>query len=205
VKALLRAVFAALAEFEVLRFELSRAVIGEERAFLGFSERLARRTGQPGVYLRAAAYRRVLKQASAEVHIGFGTCFSKTAATLGGHVYIGRLCSLGWVEIAPEVMIADFVAIPSGGDTHSVSGAGRVPPRLRPNTYTPVRIGEGTWIGSHAVVMADVGEYCVIGAGAVVTKPIPDYSIAVGVPARVVGSTLAGAAAAPLQAAPSRP
>ena len=35
-------------------------------------------------------------------------------------------------------------------------------------------------------LMADVGKHCVIGAGAVVTKPIPDYAIAVGAPAKVV-------------------
>jgi acetyltransferase-like isoleucine patch superfamily enzyme len=36
------------------------------------------------------------------------------------------------------------------------------------------------------VVLADVGRHCVIGAGSVVTKPVPDYAVAVGVPARVV-------------------
>ena len=36
------------------------------------------------------------------------------------------------------------------------------------------------------MIMNDVGTGCVIGAGAVVTKPIPDYSIAVGVPAKVI-------------------
>ena len=51
-----------------------------------------------------------------------------------------------------------------------------------------MRIGEGTWVGSAAVVMADVGRHCVIGAGAVVTRPLPDYSVAVGVPARVIRS-----------------
>ena len=34
--------------------------------------------------------------------------------------------------------------------------------------------------------MADVGKHCVIGAGSVVTRPIPDYAIAVGGPARVI-------------------
>ena len=51
-----------------------------------------------------------------------------------------------------------------------------------------MRIGEGTWVGSAAVVLADVGRHCVIGAGAVVTVPIPDYAIAAGVPARVIRS-----------------
>jgi acetyltransferase-like isoleucine patch superfamily enzyme len=35
--------------------------------------------------------------------------------------------------------------------------------------------------------MADIGRHCIVGAGAVVTKAIPDYAMAVGVPARVIG------------------
>ena len=47
---------------------------------------------------------------------------------------------------------------------------------------------KGTWMGSAAVVLADVGQHCVVGAGAVVTSPIPDYAVAAGVPARVIRS-----------------
>lgn len=50
-----------------------------------------------------------------------------------------------------------------------------------------VRIGEGSWLGEHVCVLgAKIGKHCVIGANAVVTKDIPDYSVAVGVPARVI-------------------
>jgi virginiamycin A acetyltransferase len=49
-----------------------------------------------------------------------------------------------------------------------------------------IRIGAGTWIGSAAVVMADVGHDAVVGAGAVVTRPVPDAVVAAGVPARVL-------------------
>ena len=49
-----------------------------------------------------------------------------------------------------------------------------------------VRIGAGSWIGSASVVMADVGRQSIVGAGAVVTRPVPEYSFAAGVPARVV-------------------
>jgi len=38
--------------------------------------------------------------------------------------------------------------------------------------------------------MADVGEHCIVGAGSVVTKPIPDFSVAVGNPARVIRSNM---------------
>jgi acetyltransferase-like isoleucine patch superfamily enzyme len=75
--------------------------------------------------------------------------------------------------------------VPSGGRTHGTDRLD-VPIREQSGARTTVRIGEGSWVGSAAIVMADVGRHCVIGAGAVVTKPVPDYSVAVGVPARVV-------------------
>lgn len=51
-----------------------------------------------------------------------------------------------------------------------------------------VVIGEGSWIGTNAVIVGNVriGRHCVIGANSVVTKDIPDCSVAVGIPARVV-------------------
>ncbi len=50
-----------------------------------------------------------------------------------------------------------------------------------------VRIGEGSWLGvGVAVIGANIGKHCVIGANAVVTKDIPDYSVAVGIPAKVI-------------------
>lgn len=51
-----------------------------------------------------------------------------------------------------------------------------------------VQIGDETWVGIHASVIGPVkiGKHCVIGANSVVTNNIPDYSVAVGVPARVI-------------------
>lgn len=56
------------------------------------------------------------------------------------------------------------------------------------NDSDSVFIGDGSWIGTNVVVVGNVhiGKHCVIGANSVVTKNIPDYSIAVGVPAKVV-------------------
>lgn len=54
----------------------------------------------------------------------------------------------------------------------------------------PVVIGDGSWLGFGAVVLPGVtiGKHVVIGANAVVTHDIPDYSVAVGSPARVIKS-----------------
>lgn len=50
-----------------------------------------------------------------------------------------------------------------------------------------VHIGEGSWLGVGVAVMgANIGKHCVIGANAVVTKDIPDYSVAVGIPAKII-------------------
>jgi acetyltransferase-like isoleucine patch superfamily enzyme len=52
----------------------------------------------------------------------------------------------------------------------------------------PVSIGDGSWLGHGALVMpgTTIGRHVVVGAGAVVTGDLPDYSVAVGNPARVV-------------------
>lgn len=51
-----------------------------------------------------------------------------------------------------------------------------------------MRFGTRAWVGSAAVVMADVDRDTVVCAGAVVTKPLPDAVVAAGVPARVLRS-----------------
>lgn len=53
-----------------------------------------------------------------------------------------------------------------------------------------IEIGDGCWIGSRAVVLKDVcvGKGCVIGAMSLVSRSIPDNSLAVGVPCKVIKS-----------------
>ena len=52
----------------------------------------------------------------------------------------------------------------------------------------PVYIGDDSWIGSHVIILPGVhiGKGCVIGAGAVVSKDVPDFVVAAGNPCRVV-------------------
>lgn len=58
--------------------------------------------------------------------------------------------------------------------------------------YGRISIGDNTFIGSRTVILpgVSIGKRCVIGTGSVVTKSIPDGSVACGVPAKVIMSTI---------------
>jgi acetyltransferase-like isoleucine patch superfamily enzyme len=174
------AVLPALASFAI-----RRAIFGADRALEGSSQALGLLPGMLGDYLRRAFYIRVLEHCSRTATVQFGTLFSQAGARLDDNVYVGPRCHLGLVHLEADVLLGAGVHVPSGGATHGIDDVD-TPIREQPGSRTLVRVGEGTWIGSAAVVMANVGRHCVIGAGSVVTHPVPDYSIAAGVPARVI-------------------
>lgn len=60
-----------------------------------------------------------------------------------------------------------------------------------PSTGYDIHIGRGSWIASGAIIIGGVkiGDNAIIASGAVVTHDIPDYAIAAGIPARVIGDT----------------
>jgi virginiamycin A acetyltransferase len=166
-------------------YRLSALMIGSEKAFPGWSQAFSLLPGLSGQYLRRAFYSLVLDRCGEGTCITFGTIFSHATASVGRNVYIGANCSIGSVSIEDDVLIASNVSIMNGSSQHGIERLD-IPIRDQPGEFMPVTIGEGSWIGERATVAADVGKHCVIGAGAVVTKPIPDYAIALGVPARVV-------------------
>jgi acetyltransferase-like isoleucine patch superfamily enzyme len=184
-KALARGAALVLASPFLLSYALRRSALGADRALEGSSEALSRISGLTGEYVRRAFLARVLDRCEPTATIRFGVLFSQTGARLGRHVYVGPNCHLGLADLEDDVLLGAGVHVPSGGQTHGIDDPD-APIREQPGTRTRVRIGAGTWVGSGAIVMADVGARCVIGAGSVVTRPIPDNSIAVGSPARVV-------------------
>ena len=169
----------------LLSFAIRRLFLGGDRALEGSSQALSLVPGLTGEYLRRAFLAQVLEHCDRSSTVQAGTLFSQTGARLDANVYVGPHCHLGLVHLERDVLLAAGVHIPSGAETHGTSDLDR-PIREQPGRRTMVTIGEGTWVGSAAVIMADVGRHCVIGAGAVVTKPLPDYVIAGGVPAQII-------------------
>lgn len=108
--------------------------------------------------------------------------------SIGEGTWIGPFCLIdgsGGLEIGRACDIAAGVHI----YTHS-SARRCVTDRKVALDRVPVRIGDCTFIGAHSVILMGVtiGNNCVVGAGSVVTKDLPDHSVAVGTPARVVGT-----------------
>jgi virginiamycin A acetyltransferase len=159
--------------------------IGRDRALEGSSQTLSSVPGLIGVYLRRAFLMRVLAHCHKTVTVEFGTLFSQTGARLEENVYVGPRCHLGLVHIERDALVGPGTHVPSGARTHGTADLSK-PIREQEHARTVVRIGAGAWIGSAAVVMADVGANTVVGAGAVVTKPLPANVVAAGVPAKVI-------------------
>ena len=171
----------------VVSFRVRARIMGADRAIEGSTQAWALIPGLAGQYLRRAFLCRTLKACARTALIEFGTLFSSASATIGERAYVGPRCHLGWALIGDDALLAAGVHVPSGARTHGI-GDLSASIRDQPHLKTPVRIGRASWIGSAAVVMADVGDNAVVGAGAVVTRPIPDAAIAGGVPARVLRS-----------------
>lgn len=172
-----------------LIYRMAAIVLGKDRALEDASQWLSLLPGLLGQYLRRAFLQRVLAHCHPTAVVEFGTLFSQTGAQLDENVYVGPRCSLGLVHLEKDVLLAGNVQIPSGGMTHYFDDPDK-PIREQGGERRLVRIGAGAWIGTSAVVLADVGAGTVVAAGSVVTKPLPPNVIAAGVPARVVRQRL---------------
>jgi len=102
---------------------------------------------------------------------------------IGAHT---MLSSIGGITLAPSVLIAGNCYI-GGGRYHIEDKNSSI---MDQGIYSrgAVTIGEGSWIGASSTILdgVSIGRGCVIGAGSLVTTNVPDYSVAMGTPARVV-------------------
>lgn len=90
----------------------------------------------------------------------------------------------GQIIIHANNLIASSVSIFGGGHDTDLSKTCL----YKDMVYAPVEIGSNCWIGEKVIILpgVSIGELSIIGAGSVVTKSIPPYSMVVGNPARVI-------------------
>ena len=109
---------------------------------------------------------------------------------LGEHVHISRntyINGIGDVEIAADTLLGPSVVLVSGNHPYDRLD---IPIRLQGVQRAKISIEEDVWLSAQVIVLPGVtiGKGSVVGAGAVVTKDLPPYSIAAGVPAKVMGN-----------------
>ena len=108
------------------------------------------------------------------------------AVIIGDHTRIGISNTIiGPVVIGNNINIAQNVVI--SGLNHGYEDIFTAP-RLQKCTTSTICIDDDCWIGANSVITAGVhiGRHCVIAAGSVVTKSVPEYSIVAGNPAKVI-------------------
>lgn len=106
---------------------------------------------------------------------------------IGKHVWVGPFCL---IDATGGLEVGDFVDFSAGSQviTHSTHlrclSGGKME-----TVQKPVKIGSNVFIGTNAVILPGVtiGSHCVIAAGAVVAKDVPDFTVVGGVPAKKIG------------------
>lgn len=149
----------------------------------------------PGLQsLRGLIYRacyKIGKHPVIENNVRFTRCHHQTQGgklIIGNNVTIARGVS---IDFTGTVIIEDNVTISSGAELHSHThkiGKGLCPKDNPPILQTLV-IKKGTWIGSHSIILpqvGNIGENSVIGSGSVVTKPVEECTVVAGNPAKVI-------------------
>jgi acetyltransferase-like isoleucine patch superfamily enzyme len=125
------------------------------------------------------------------VFIGRGTAITMIDGTLeiDEGANIGTYCRIGtygYTRIGKKALIAAFVYVV--GADHQTDRTD-IPILDQPNfTHGGVTVGDGTWLGTKASVKdgVQIGRDCIVGAHALVTENLPDFAVAVGIPAKVV-------------------
>lgn len=157
----------------------------KDRSFWAFSQFLSLFPGLLGSYLRKSFYRLSMTRCDKDCAILFGTIFSQADTEIGKEAYIGPNCNIGKCKIEDHCTLGSNVHIMSGKQQHHFDDLD-TPIQDQGGIFEKVVIGEDTWIGNCALIMANVGKKCIIGAGSVVTKDVEDFSIVAGNPAKVV-------------------
>lgn len=138
-----------------------------------------------GEQVRYAFYKRTLAACGRNVTISFGTVLSYSDITIGNDVWLGTYNIIGHADIGDYVLTAQGCHIVSGAHGHPFQRTD-IPIIHQRGEQGRVTLGPDIWLGANVTVLASVGQGCVVGAGSVVVKDVPDWAVAAGNPARIL-------------------
>jgi len=193
-KALIKSVFIAIVTVLTspvyLSYHVMALFFNKDGLIPAYTQFLSLFPGQLGNYMRKVALHYILSECSTDCVISFGVLLSHQDTDIHEGVYIGPHCNVGRSSIGAHTLLGSGVHIISGKKQHNFDDLD-TPIRDQGGLFEKVSIGEDTWIGNGALIMANVGNKCVIAAGSVVTQDVEDYSIVAGNPARVIKKRIA--------------
>lgn len=134
--------------------------------------RLSGLNGYYGVLVREIFYKRTLHKCGLRLKVHYGAFFVYPTAEVGDDVTVEEYCVVSNCSIGDDVILAARVSIMSGSRHHDVNDLNSEF-RNSKSFSKKVHIDNNVWVGTHAVIMDDVGANTVIGAGSIVNKPIP--------------------------------
>lgn len=155
---------------------------GGERCFMGCAELLSLVPGRSGNLVRKAFYASTLDYCARRAFVSFGALFVTRSASIGERAFVGPYCVIGAVRLGKGVRLGSRVSVMSGRHQHGNHARGVVDEAF--SHHGQVAIGDGSWIGEGAIVMASVGSNCIVGAGSVVVREVRSGVTVVGNPAR---------------------
>lgn len=153
--------------------------------FAAYSQFLSLLPGKIGSYIRVGFYRYVMTKCNPDCLISFATIFSQIDTEIGSGTYIGPQCNIGMCNIEKNCLIGSGVHILSGKNQHIYKELTK-PIREQGGSFNKITVGEDTWIGNGAIVMANIGRQCVIAAGSVVVNDVESFSVVGGNPAVLI-------------------
>ncbi len=136
--------------------------------------------------IRAFFARKIMDTTGTDINIERGAEFN-SQVSIGDYSGIGVNCEMnGPVDIGKRVMMGPEVVVYTRN--HAFNRVDIPMQKQGYGEYQKVTIGDDVWIGRRVIILPGVtiGSSSIIGAGAVVAKDIPPYSVAVGNPARVI-------------------
>lgn len=151
-------------------------------SFYAISLRIAYVPYRLGEQIRFHFYKRTLKHVGKNVLFSFGTVFTNKEITIGNNVRFGPFNTIGNADFGDNILIAQYVHFMSGSHQHGYKRDELI--MNQSGLPKKIYIGSDVWIGVNSVIMNDVGEGSVVGAGSIVVSSIENYSIAVGNPCK---------------------
>lgn len=143
--------------------------------------------GYFGLSLRRFFYTNTLKKCGKNLQVGFCAYFVYPETEVGENFAVEEFSIISLCSVGNDVIVAARCSLMSGAHHHDIDDMSTTFLHSKDGARKII-LGDNIWIGTHAVVMADIASGTVVGAGSIVTKKFAINDVILGVPAKKLRS-----------------